>query len=556
MGYQNFFATRLGTEIGSSDTVITLENAPAETTGRLVLEARNPTQREIISYTGVSGNQLTGVTRGLGGTSAKAHLKNALVEMNLTAEDIRDLYDAFNSFSAAQNGGWFPLAQTPTLTNSFGNGSFEISIPTDLTGVLSRGSRLRIPRVGTQPTQSASFNGTTQHATRPSANVVGLGNTPVLTVSAWVYITEYKGSTNTIASRYIGGSNSGYHFYIDSNGCVVLAGREATKTVDNVSSIQAIPVNRWVHVAAAINVGSSTGRIFIDGVEVPTTYTNGTSATISGTGDLAIGQVVSSQFFSGRIAQFQQWHAYLTAAQVRQYMNQELTGSETNLVGYWKLNGNWNDSTANANHLTPQGSPTFVNGHPFGDTAYAIVMNDPTFSAGNTTLNVHTANGYAIPNSPLGAAHYSQVKVPHGFPAEPDKWTIINYFLFADTVASVGTNVWTKMGKYQLTLPVGAWALGYHATVVWVGTASTYSIATFSLSSSATTDTLPALNSSTAGGTTSNSQWRNTFSGEISLYNDTLKDYYPIFRLKRAGNANFINEDITPATMYAINAYL
>lgn len=90
MAYQNFFATRLGTDIGANDTAITLETIPTATSGRLVLEARNPTQREIIKYTGISGNQITGVTRGQGGTTAKGHLKNSLVEMNVTAEDLGD----------------------------------------------------------------------------------------------------------------------------------------------------------------------------------------------------------------------------------------------------------------------------------------------------------------------------------------------------------------------------------------------------------------------------------------------------------------------------------
>lgn len=104
MGYQNFFATRLATEIGAADTVITLENVPGETEGKLVLEARNPTQREIITYTGISGNQITGVVRGYGGTTAKPHLKNALVEMNLTAEDLQELYDLFDTGSVQING--------------------------------------------------------------------------------------------------------------------------------------------------------------------------------------------------------------------------------------------------------------------------------------------------------------------------------------------------------------------------------------------------------------------------------------------------------------------
>lgn len=90
MGYENFYATRLFTDIGAADDTITLEQAPAETSGRLTLEARNPTKREIISYTGVSGNDITGVSRGQGGTAATTHIKGALVEMNVTAEDLDD----------------------------------------------------------------------------------------------------------------------------------------------------------------------------------------------------------------------------------------------------------------------------------------------------------------------------------------------------------------------------------------------------------------------------------------------------------------------------------
>lgn len=96
MAFENFFAAKLYNNIGASDNEITLTAAPTSISGRMVLEARNPTQREIIKYTGVSGNKLTGVTRGQGGTSAKPHSKNALVEMNLTAEDLEDAINVPN----------------------------------------------------------------------------------------------------------------------------------------------------------------------------------------------------------------------------------------------------------------------------------------------------------------------------------------------------------------------------------------------------------------------------------------------------------------------------
>lgn len=96
MAYQNFYTTKLYTDVGAADTTITLETPPTVTSGRLVLEARNVSKREVIKYTGVSGNQVTGVLRGQGGTTAQTHLANTLVEMNLTAEDLEDAINVPN----------------------------------------------------------------------------------------------------------------------------------------------------------------------------------------------------------------------------------------------------------------------------------------------------------------------------------------------------------------------------------------------------------------------------------------------------------------------------
>lgn len=94
--FANFYANKLSTDIGASDTTIRVDALPRDTSGsvitagRLVLEARNKDKREIIRYTGVSGTDLTGVLRGRGGTIAKVHLKGAIVEMNPTAEDFEE----------------------------------------------------------------------------------------------------------------------------------------------------------------------------------------------------------------------------------------------------------------------------------------------------------------------------------------------------------------------------------------------------------------------------------------------------------------------------------
>lgn len=102
MGFINFFVTKLSTDVGAADTTITLDTMPLYpdgspvTSGRLVLEARNVSQREIIKFTNVSGNTITGVSRGQGGTTARSHISGSVVEMNLTAEDLIDAINVPN----------------------------------------------------------------------------------------------------------------------------------------------------------------------------------------------------------------------------------------------------------------------------------------------------------------------------------------------------------------------------------------------------------------------------------------------------------------------------
>lgn len=91
MAYENFYATKLQAAALAGDTTLTVQRVPDTiTSGWLVLEARNATQREIVWFSGVSGNNLTGVTRGQQGTTAVGHAASTSVEMNPTAQDFTD----------------------------------------------------------------------------------------------------------------------------------------------------------------------------------------------------------------------------------------------------------------------------------------------------------------------------------------------------------------------------------------------------------------------------------------------------------------------------------
>lgn len=97
----NYVSTTLSGAISDSATTITLSavtnlNSP----GVLVIDREDgsgnatPDAREVIAYTGISGSDLTGVTRDFSGSTARSHADGALVEAVVDVTLWNDLRDA------------------------------------------------------------------------------------------------------------------------------------------------------------------------------------------------------------------------------------------------------------------------------------------------------------------------------------------------------------------------------------------------------------------------------------------------------------------------------
>ena len=87
----NFLEKTLNGSINASATTITLSNTTnVKAPGYAVIDRVNsagvatPASREVISFTGISGNDLTGVTRGADGSTATTHNDGAVVEFTPT----------------------------------------------------------------------------------------------------------------------------------------------------------------------------------------------------------------------------------------------------------------------------------------------------------------------------------------------------------------------------------------------------------------------------------------------------------------------------------------
>lgn len=97
----NAFSTTLNGSISDSVQTITLNSVTGlqNKNGVLVIDRQDssgtntPSKREYISFTGVSGSTVTGVTRGVAGSTAQSHADGALVEAIIDVTQWNDLVD-------------------------------------------------------------------------------------------------------------------------------------------------------------------------------------------------------------------------------------------------------------------------------------------------------------------------------------------------------------------------------------------------------------------------------------------------------------------------------
>lgn len=478
MAFQNFYISTLQTDIGASDTSIQVRQAPTATNGYMVLEARNSQKHEIISYSNVAGTTLTGVVRGLGGTVATTHVASTTIEMSPVSLYFEDLYAAFDGFSGANGSGWNAMVQVPTTVGYNGQRSYTLTYNgVDITSLVSPGTRLRTTRATVAPTQSTSLNGTNQYWSK-TGTINKMSFTDDFVVSAWVKLSSYQ--TNTIASRYNG--TSGWIFQVTSAGQVYLQGNNAgAANYSQVISYQSLPLNKWVHVTAQLDMSAftattTTSYIMIDGVDVPVSVARGgTNPTaLVQAGDINIGASNGAQFFAGKIAQAAVFNAKVTQPTMRGYISQGLTGTETSLASAYSFNGNANDlMTTTPNNLTAAGSAVATEADsPFGTQASGLIsstldygiVQSATYAGGNTTVVVQVPEGCTIPTSGgVSAMSYSAMKAPYGFPAGRDKWTLETLIGTNLSAAIAGLNAWYAYTA-KLTVPQGYFNVGWQGT--------------------------------------------------------------------------------------------
>lgn len=207
---------------------------------------------------------------------------------------------------------------------------------------------------------SLSFDGVDDYATLDGFFV----DMTSFSTSFW-----FKGTTGG-AFRYMGAISSGnFAFQIIVNPSeriiVRLVDDDGVALQANYPALSEITDGNWHHLG--LTKTGNTFTLFIDGVVVPRdSYADsGTPDNFSSFGvPLAIGARNNNgtidNFYNGQIDEIQFYSSALTRAQIVENANKILTGSETDLVGYWNSEDRdptqLTDLTANANHGTINGA--------------------------------------------------------------------------------------------------------------------------------------------------------------------------------------------------------
>jgi hypothetical protein len=143
---KNFVSTTLDGAINASVTTITLNSTTnLQAPGYIVVDRQDgngndtASAREVIYFTGISGSDLTGCSRGADNSTARSHNDGALVEANFT----EGMWNEMREVLYSDNDGWLD----PDETWSY-NSSTSITVPSGAASKYEEGDKVRFKQGG------------------------------------------------------------------------------------------------------------------------------------------------------------------------------------------------------------------------------------------------------------------------------------------------------------------------------------------------------------------------------------------------------------------------
>jgi hypothetical protein len=174
-------------------------------------------------------------------------------------------------------------------------------------------------------------------------------------------VTKWRAGNNTRSYRMIFLAGNTIRAAVSSDG----SDEDAVDTTDTFTGTSV-----WQHFAFTWDASASQFEIYVDGAanKSGTGSLTGVhdNASRLGVGGLDQGSDTPTSPLDGLIDEVRVWSDIRTGTEISNNFDKELTGGETGLVAYYKLNNASTDATSNGNNLTLLGAPVFSLDVPFG----------------------------------------------------------------------------------------------------------------------------------------------------------------------------------------------
>ena len=246
---------------------------------------------------------------------------------------------------------------------------------------------------------SLGFDGEDQLrvVSNPSINITG-----ALTIEAWIKpnATKNQSILNKFSNKTI--PNRGYELSLNDAGKIKFAINGIV-----LLSNSSYELGTWTHIAVTYNTTSGMS-IYINGV-LDNSYTTNGAITVAVVDYLYIGFISTDQFFNGSLDEIRLWNKEKTIDEIRADMCKKLTGSESNLVGYWNFDTeeglNVPDLTSNDNYATMYSNSITMNNYLYSWSGASIgdaSAYDYTGSGGVFSQSLSHSDGDSITATTTG----------------------------------------------------------------------------------------------------------------------------------------------------------
>ena len=308
------------------------------------------------------------------------------------------------------------------------------------------------------------------------------------TVEGWVFVRSYNNWSRLF--EFSDGPNTNDVFLALSggvSGSPVMGIYTNNNGAPNFTGNAQLPTNQWVHLACTMS--NTTGTIYINGTNVGSATLNIAPNVLRTNNYIGRSAYSVDAYANAIFDEVRIWNVARTPVQIQSNLRHTLTGTETNLIGYWRFDDgsstNLVDATGNGNNATLVNGPTWV-------LSTNKLASPPVMGASPSAINITgttaTLIGSANPNGFSGAAFF--------------EWgTTTNYGSVSSQTAFSAANILTNITNSISGLAPDT-TYHFHFVVFNGGGLVTSADQVFATSNAApSVTTLAAINPSTNGAT-------------------------------------------------------